>query len=143
MTLQQATSIVLLPQRVGVVVTAALGGIGLLLAAAGLYGVLAFSASRRSREISIRLALGAARADVLRMMVNEGMRLGAIGIVVGLALAAATTRLMQGWLFGVSPLDIRTYAGMATVFVAVALIASYIPARRAAGTDPVSALRGD
>ncbi len=142
-TLQQASSIVLLPQRVGVVVTGALGGVGLLLAAAGLYGVLAFSASRRSREISIRLALGAARADVLRMMVNEGMRLGAIGIVVGLALAAATTRLMQGWLFGVSPLDIRTYAGMATVFVAVALIASYIPARRAAGTDPVLALRGD
>ena len=70
------------------------------------------------------------------MMVKEGMRLGAIGIVVGLALAAATTRLMQGWLFGVSPLDIRTFAGMAAVFVAVALIASYIPARRAAGTIP-------
>ena len=70
----------LLPQRAGAMVTAALGGIGLLLAAAGLYGILAFSASRRTREIGIRIALGAARADVLRMMVTEGLRLGAIGI---------------------------------------------------------------
>jgi predicted permease len=142
-TLQRATSIVLLPQRAGALVTAGLGGVGLLLAAAGLYGILAFSASRRTREIGIRIALGAARADVLRMMVTEGMRLGAAGIAVGLALAAATTRLMQGWLFGVSPLDAQTFAGMAAVFAGVALVASYIPARRAAGADPVAALRGE
>ena len=142
-TLQRATSIVLLPQRAGAMVTAGLGGIGLLLAAAGLYGILAFSASRRTREIGIRIALGAARADVLRMMLMEGLRLGAIGIGMGLALAAATTRVMQGWLFGVSPLDLRTYAVMATVFVGVTLIASYIPARRAAGADAVGALRSD
>ncbi len=142
-TLQRATSIVLLPQRAGAMVTAGLGGIGLLLAAAGLYGTLAFSASRRTREIGIRIALGAARADVLRMMLMEGLRLGAIGIGMGLALAAATTRVMQGWLFGVSPLDLRTYAVMATVFVGVTLIASYIPARRAAGADAVGALRSD
>jgi predicted permease len=140
-TLRQATSIVLLPQRAGAIVTAVLGGVGLLLAAAGLYGIMAFSAGRRTREIGIRLALGAARGDVLRMMIGEGVRLGAIGIGVGLALAAATTRLMQGWLFGVSPLDVPTFAGMAVVFTTVALAASYLPARRAAGADPAIALR--
>ena len=140
-TLQQATSIVLLPQQAGAIVTAVLGGIGLLLAAAGLYGIMAFSAGRRTREIGIRIALGAARGDVLRLMIGEGVRLGAIGIGVGLVLAAATTRLMQNWLFGVSPLDVPTFAGMAAVFAAVALAASYLPARRAADADPVVALR--
>ena len=142
-TLQQATSIVLLPQRAGAIVTAALGAIGLLLATAGLYGVLAFSAGRRTREIGIRVALGAARSDVLRMMVNEGLWMGGLGIAGGIVLAAATTRLMRGWLFGVSPLDTGTFAAMAAVFALVAAIASYLPARRAAGRDPVSALRGD
>ena len=141
--LQQTTSIVLLPQRAGAIVTAVLGGVGLLLAAAGLYGIMAFTAGRRTREIGIRLALGAARADVLRMMIGEGVRLGAIGIGVGLALAAATTRLMQGWLFGVSPLDVPTFAGMAAVFATVALVASYLPARRAAAADPAVALRAE
>jgi putative ABC transport system permease protein len=140
-TLEQATSIVLLPQQAGAIVTAVLGGIGLLLAAAGLYGIMAFSAGRRTREIGIRIALGAGRGDVLRMMIGEGVRLGAIGIVAGLALAAATTRLMQNWLFGVSPLDVPTFAGTTAVFAAVALAASYLPARRAADADPVVALR--
>ena len=139
--LQQATSIVLLPQQAGAIVTAVLGGIGLLLAAAGLYGIMAFSAGRRTREIGIRIALGAGRGDVLRMMIGEGVRLGAIGIGAGLVLAAATTRLMQNWLFGVSPLDVLTFAGTAAVFAAVALAASYLPARRAADADPVVALR--
>ena len=93
------------------------------------------------REIGIRIALGAARGDVLRLMIGEGVRLGAIGIGVGLVLAAATTRLMQNWLFRVSPLDVPTFAGMAAVFAAVALAASYLPARRAANADPVVALR--
>jgi hypothetical protein len=139
--LQQATSIVLLPQQAGAIVTAVLGGIGLLLAAAGLYGIMAFSAGRRTREIGIRIALGAGRGDVLGMMIGEGVRLGAIGIGAGLVLAAATTRLMQNWLFGVSPLDVLTFAGTAAVFAAVALAASYLPARRAADADPVVALR--
>ena len=141
--LQQATSIVLLPQQAGAIVTAVLGGIGLLLAAAGLYGIMAFSAGRRTREIGIRIALGAGRGDVLRMMIGEGVRLGAIGIGAGLVLAAATTRLMQNWLFGVSPLDVLTFAGTAAVFAAVALAASYLPARRAADADPVAALRSE
>ena len=139
--LSQATSIVLLPQRAGAIVTAVLGGVGLLLAAAGLYGILAFSAGRRTREIGIRMALGAARSHVLRMMVSEGLRLGGVGIIAGLALAAGTTRLMQTWLFGVSPVDGMTFAATAAVFVVVASIASYIPAHRAAAADPVAALR--
>jgi hypothetical protein len=142
-TLQQTTSIVLLPQRAGAIVTAVLGSVGLLLAAAGLYGIMAFSAGRRTREIGIRLALGAARGDVLRMMIGEGVRLGAIGIGVGLALAIATTRLMQRWLFGVSPLDVPTFAAMAAVFATVALVASYLPAHRAAAADPAAALRAE
>jgi putative ABC transport system permease protein len=140
-TLHQAASIVLLPQRAAAIVTAVLGGVGLLLAAAGLYGIMAFSAGRRTREIGIRLALGAAPGDVLRMMMGEGVGLGALGICGGLALAAATTRLMRAWLFGVSPLDLPTFAGMAVVFGTVALVASYLPARRAASADPVVALR--
>ena len=143
MTLQRVASIVLLPQRAAAIVTAVLGGVGLLLAAAGLYGIMAFTAGRRTREIGIRLALGAARGDVLRMMIGEGVRLGAIGIGAGLLLAGATTRLMQGWLFGVSPLDVPTFAGMAAVFAAVALAASYLPARRAASADPAVALRSE
>jgi putative ABC transport system permease protein len=142
-TLEQATSIVLLPQQAGAIVTAVLGGIGLLLAAAGLYGLMAFSAGRRTREIGIRIALGAGRGDVIRMMIGEGVRLGAIGIGAGLALAAATTWLMQNWLFGVSPLDVPTFAGTSAVFAAVALTASYLPARRAADADPVVALRAE
>ena len=78
------------------------------------------------------------------MMVRDGMRLAALGIAIGLGLSARATRLLAGWLFSVSPLDIAaTFVAMAAVFVAVALIASYLPARRAAGADPVSALRGD
>ena len=77
------------------------------------------------------------------MMVNEGLWLGGLGIASGIVLAAATTRLMRGWLFGVSPLDIGTFAAMAAVFAVVTAIASYLPAQRAAARDPVSALRGD
>jgi predicted permease len=142
-TLKRATGIVLLPQRTAAIVTGALGAVGLILAAVGLYGIMAFSAGRRTREIGIRIALGARRSNVLGMMVRDGLRLAAIGIVIGLALAAAATRLIAGWLFNISPLDITTFAGMSAVFVAVALIASYLPARRAAAADPLRALRAE
>jgi predicted permease len=142
-TLQQATAIVLLPQRVAAVVTGVLGAVGLLLATVGLYGILAYSASRRTREIGIRVALGARRSTVLGMMVREGMQLSGLGILLGLLLAAAVTRLMAGWLFNVSPLDGLTFAGMSLIFIAVALVASYLPARRAAASDPLAALRAE
>ena len=141
--LQDETSIVLFPQRIAAIVTGVLGGVGLLLAAVGLYGSIAYSVSRRTREIGVRVALGAQRTDVLGMVVREGMRLASVGVVVGIVLAAAATRLIAGFLFSVSPVDGTTFAGMSLLFIAVALLASYLPARRAAATDPLTALRSD
>jgi predicted permease len=143
MTMGHATSIVLLPQRVAAMVTGVLGAVGLLLATIGLYGIMAYSANRRTREIGIRVALGAQRSNVLRLMVIEGMRLAIIGIVIGLLLAGAVTPLMKSFLFTVNPLDVRTFAGMSLLFLAVALVASYLPARRAAASDPLAVLRAD
>ena len=141
--LRDAAGFVLLPQRAAAIVTGALGVIGLILAAVGLYGTAAFAAARRTREIGIRMALGANRSRVLRMMMRDGFLLVAAGVVLGLALAAVATQLLAGWLFGLSPLDATTFAGMAAVFFAVALAATYLPARRAAAADPLTALRTD
>ena len=143
MPMGHATSIVLLPQRVAAMVTGALGVVGLLLATVGLYGIMAYSANRRTREIGIRVALGAQRSNVLGLMVIEGLRLATIGIVIGLVLAGAVTPLMKSFLFSVSPLDVRTFAAMSLLFFVVALIASYLPARRAAASDPLAVLRAD
>jgi putative ABC transport system permease protein len=126
---------------VAALVSATLGGVGLVLAAVGLYGIIAHSSSRRRREIGIRLALGARRADVLRMILREGMRITIIGVVIGLVLAAAATRLMVGFLFGVSPLDGLTFLLMSAMFIGVAAVASYLPARRASATSPMLTLR--
>jgi ABC-type antimicrobial peptide transport system permease subunit len=142
-TLDQETSIALLPQRVAAIVTGAMGAVGLLLATVGLYGMIAWSVGRRTREIGVRVALGAQRADVLGMIVNEGMRLTGVGVVIGLLLAAGTTRFLERFLFSVSPFDAITFAGMSLLFIAVALVASYLPARRAAAADPMMALRAD
>jgi hypothetical protein len=140
-TLREANSIVLLPQRVAAMVTGALGAIGLLMATVGLYGIISYSVSRRGREIGIRIALGARRADVLGMVVREGMKLAALGVAIGLVLAAAATRLMASFLFNVSPLDTITFAAMSLLFLCVAFVSSYLPARRAASSDPMTALR--
>jgi predicted permease len=143
LTLDEATGIVLFPQRIAAIVTGTLGLVGLLLAAVGLYGVIAFSTTRRTREIGIRLALGARGADVLRMIVGEGMRLAGIGVAVGVLLAAAATRVMASLLFDVSPLDPLTFAAMSALFVLVALAATWLPARRAARAEPMSVLRSE
>lgn len=140
-TLQQATSVVLLPQRAAVFVTGALGIVGLVLAGIGLYGVISFSTERRTREIGVRVALGADRRDVVRLVVGEGMKVVAIGIAIGLALAFAATRALASFLFGVSPLDGITFIAAALILTTVALLASYLPARRAAMVDPMTALR--
>lgn len=140
-TLQQATSVVLLPQRAAVFVTGALGLVGLVLAGIGLYGVISFSTARRTREIGVRVALGADRRAVVRLVVGEGMKVVAIGIAVGLALAFAATRALASLLFGVSPLDGITFIAAALILTTVALLASYLPARRAAMVDPMTALR--
>nr|MDQ6925690.1 ABC transporter permease [Candidatus Eremiobacteraeota bacterium] len=142
-TLSAATSGVLLPQRVAALVTAVLGFVGLLLAAVGLYGMVAYSVGQRTREIGVRLALGADRRDVVRLVVGEGMRPVAVGMAIGLLLAFGATRLLRSFLFGVSPLDAVTFVGGAAMLTAVALTASYLPARRAAATNPVRALRAE
>jgi predicted permease len=142
-TLDQEASIALLPQRVAAIVTGAMGAVGLLLATVGLYGMIAWSVGRRTREIGVRVALGAQRTDVLGMIVREGMRLTGVGVVIGLLLAAGTTRFLTRFLFNVSPFDAITFTGMSLLFIAVALVASYLPARRAATADPMLALRAD
>ncbi len=141
--LQQATSFVLLPQRVAALVTGALGALGLLLATIGLYGIISYSVSRRSREIGVRMALGARAIDVQWMVVRGGMRLAGIGAVIGLLLAAGASRVLMAYLYGVSPLDVPTFAAMSMLFVIVAFVASYLPARRAANADPLIALRAE
>lgn len=118
-------------------------GLALVLGMVGIYGVLAFLVSKRSREIGIRIAMGAQRRDVLWLVMKEGAKFSLIGITLGLTAAVALTRLLSGELYGVSPLDPMTYAGVATVMAMVTLLASYIPTRRAMRVDPLIALRGE
>ena len=123
-----------------------LGGFGLLalmLAALGIYGVLAYSVSRRTREIGVRLALGAQVTDVLRLILKEGLGLTGVGLLLGLAGAFGATRLLQGFLFGVQPLDALTFATTTLLLITVALIACWLPAHRAARVDPMVALRSE
>ncbi len=142
-TLERATDIVLLPQRAGAIVTAGLGAAGLLLASVGLYGLMAFTAGRRTRELGIRVALGATRSSVLRLMLSEGLRLAGLGIGVGLVLAALAARALAPYLFSVSPFDPLAFLAMTIVFLLVAIAASFFPARRAATADPLEALRSE
>ena len=121
-----------------------LGGfaaLALALAAVGLYGVLAYSVSRRTREIGIRMALGANAGDVLKLVVGEGLVLASIGILAGIACALALTRLLEGLIFGVKATDPWTLAIGVAVLLGAAVAASAIPARRAAKVDPLEALR--
>jgi putative ABC transport system permease protein len=117
--------------------------IALLLAAAGVYSVIAYSVTQRLHEIGVRMALGAHRADVFRLVVSGGARLALVGVAIGTAGAFATTRVLTSLLFGVSPTDPLVFGGMAALLLATALLASYLPARRAASLDPVNALRSD
>jgi len=119
------------------------GAMALLLGLIGIYGVISYSVSQRTREIGIRMALGSPQTEVTRLFVWHGLRLAAIGIACGLVAAAATTRLMSSLLFHVSPLDPLTYAGVAGALTAAAALASFLPALRATGIDPVDALRAE
>jgi putative ABC transport system permease protein len=119
------------------------GGIALLLAAIGVYGVISYGVAQRTHEIGVRVALGAERRDVLRMVVGQGVRLAAIGIVVGVAGAAAVTRVITSYLVEVSPTDPLSFAAVSVFLTAVAVIASLVPARRASGVDPINALRAE
>jgi predicted permease len=127
--------------RISAGVAAAVGAVGMLLAAIGLYGVTAYSVTRRTREIGVRIAMGATRADVLVLVLKQGMSLVLLGSAIGLALAAASTRVMGRLLFGVPPLDPVTFGAAAIVLVGIGLLACYVPARRATRISAVEALR--
>jgi putative ABC transport system permease protein len=126
---------------VGMILLATFAGVAMLLAALGIYGVLAYFVAQRTREIGVRLALGAQTSDVMSMVMKQGMRLTLFGIGIGLIGGYALARLMKSLLFGVSAADPLTFAAVAALLASVAMAACYIPARRAMKVDPVVALR--
>lgn len=127
--------------RMGAALLTLFGGLALVLAALGVYGVLSYSVTQQTREIGIRMAMGAERSDVLRLVVSQGLRLAGAGLVLGILIALVVMRQLASLLFGVSAYDPLTFGGVALLLVSVALVACYIPARRATHVDPLVALR--
>jgi predicted permease len=140
-TLRDQLDLSLFPSRVAAWTLGGFGVLALLLAAIGLYGVVAYSVAQRTREIGVRMALGAKEKDVLRLVLGEGLFVIGIGLVIGLLLAFAATRVIAGFLYGVGATDALTFAGVPLLLGLVAVVASYIPARRATKVDPLVALR--
>ena len=139
--LSELVAVGLFPQRVALWVASSLGSVALLLALIGIYGVTAYGVAQRTREIGIRIALGSSSGNVLGMILGQGIRLGAIGVALGVAGAMVATRLIEAMLFGVSGSDPIALGAAGAVLLATALFASWIPARRAARVDPMVALR--
>jgi len=125
------------------VVSGLFAAVAVVLAALGIYSLLAYAVSRRTHEIGVRMALGAQRRDVMAMVLRESGALTSLGLVIGVAGATALTRYLRGMLFGVAPLDPWTFAAAAAAFTLVALLASYVPARRAVQVNPLTALRAE
>jgi ABC-type antimicrobial peptide transport system permease subunit len=119
------------------------GAMALALGVIGIYGVISYTVTQRRREIGIRVALGAQQADVRQMFVRYALSLAGIGAVIGLLAAAGLMRLMKSLLYGISPVDPITYAAVSLILIAAAVLASYLPARRAAAVAPIEALRSD
>jgi ABC-type antimicrobial peptide transport system permease subunit len=119
----------------------AFAALALMLGTVGIYGVISFFVGQRTREIGVRMALGAQSRDVLKLVLREGLILTAMGVAVGLSAALALTRFLSGLLYGVTATDPWNFAGVAAIFGIVAVAASYIPARRAMRVDPIVALR--
>ena len=131
-----------MPFRVLGAIISGFGVFALILAATGIYGVMAYAVSQRTREIGVRIALGARRGDILKLLVvGHGMWMTAIGIIIGLAGAIGLTQVLKGMLFGVNAIELTTFAGVTLLLAVVSLLACYIPARRAAKVDPMVALR--
>jgi len=140
-TMNQLVSNSVATQRITLVLLGLFSGLALILGAIGIYGVISYSVAQRTREIGVRTALGAQSRDVLRLVMGDGVKIAFFGLIFGLAGALALTRLMASLLFEVKPADFTTFASVAIVLALVALVACYIPARRAAGVDPLVALR--
>jgi putative ABC transport system permease protein len=142
-TMEQVLGETVARPRLNLYLLGGFAGVALLLAAIGLYGIVSYSVTQRRHEIGVRVALGAKDGDVLRLIVRQGMGLTALGLLVGLAAALAATRVMRSLLFGVAATDPLTLAGVAAFLAAVALLASWLPARRATRVDPMVALRAE
>jgi ABC-type antimicrobial peptide transport system permease subunit len=142
-TLREHMALNLFPTRLGALLLLTFGLLGLILAAAGLYGVVAHAVSKRTREIGVRVALGARSVDIVRLVLSQGLALVAAGLGIGFGLAFLATRLLVSLLYGVSSHDLLSYLGVTALFLAVAGLAILLPARRALRVDPVVALRSE
>jgi putative ABC transport system permease protein len=142
-TMEQLVSNSISRPRLYAVLLGIFAGVAVALTAIGIYVVMAYLVAQRTHEIGIRMALGAARADVMSLVLAQSVWVTVVGLVLGLAGAAAMTRYLHGMLFGLTPLDPATFFVVSLLFVFVAALASYVPARRATQVDPMVALRGD
>ena len=140
-TMNSHLGISMLPARLGGIALGVFGVLGLILAAVGIYGVMSYAVSQRTREIGIRVALGADRGQVTGMVLWQGARIVIIGVVVGLAGALGAAQLIRSQLYSQSGIDPVTFIGVPLILAAVALLATYLPARRAATVDPIQALK--
>ena len=129
------------PQQFNAIALAVFASFALVLAAIGIYGVVAFATERRAHEMGIRMAVGAQPGDVLRLVVGQGLRLGFVGVLIGVAGALAISRIIAGMLYDTGTGDPITYLAVSVIFLGIAIVASYLPARRAARLDPMAALR--